>query len=904
MATVDDVTDIPHSGIATTDALLAEGPAWNYLTSTPGNSLFYNFSNHNDHSNDVSSVSIFSDTQQNIVRDALNYVGSVTGIDFIESSNIEESHFFFYNADIKTSSTTSGQAHWSSSYSFTPDNVITRYEARVNIYLDIFDFEEQNLNPQPGTSGYETLLHEIGHALGLKHPFSGQPQLTEQQDNTQNTVMSYNEVGEPKINFQQFDLDALDWIYGGDGLGGEKGLNATPSNNPPEFTSTPPDNTDEDQFFSYILGAIDADNDTLKFSVVSIPAWLSFNSETQELSGTPANEQVGAHNISLKVSDGKTDTKQSFTLTVNNINDAPIFTSTPVIEGNEDQQYQYQVSAEDEDGDTLTLAIEKKPDWLSFDAQTGLLSGTPNHTQTGVQQIIIIADDGQSSIRQNFEININSVNDAPIINSTPITDTDEDASYRYSFKAEDEENDPLTFSVIDKPAWLNFNPETGLLSGTPNNAQVGVYPIKLSVSDGDGASDQSFQLTVNNVNDAPVFTSTPIVESNEDEQYRYALDASDDDGDSISFGVVKKPDWLSFDASSGLLSGIPDNSQVGSYDISLSISDNQETILQSFSLTIHNVNDVPIIESTPVDSGAENQTYQYQFIVTDPDLQDQLTLTAVGIPGWLSFDPDSGLLSGMPSYTDAGVYPITLSASDGFETAEQTFTLTIDNVLRIINGTDGDDALNGSVAEDLIQALAGHDSIQASPGDDVINGDEGIDQLHYPAPFESFTFSAESTGTVVVHHPEFGSDTLNAIERLSFNHHGYANDVEGSAGTAGLAIVTAFGKESISSIMQAALILTDNGYDFTGLFDIVIEHRFIESIIEDESNRGFIHHVFENVVGRAPNIAESDHFTRILDNNELDRATLLKLAATTDLAQAQLNSVVIDVVGIPYDLAS
>jgi len=39
--------------------------------------------------------------------------------------------------------------------------------------------------------GFATLLHEIGHALGLKHPFEGTPTLPSELDNTKYTIMSY-----------------------------------------------------------------------------------------------------------------------------------------------------------------------------------------------------------------------------------------------------------------------------------------------------------------------------------------------------------------------------------------------------------------------------------------------------------------------------------------------------------------------------------------------------------------------------------------------------------------------------------------------------------------------------------------------------------------------------------------
>jgi serralysin len=45
------------------------------------------------------------------------------------------------------------------------------YDADAFVYLDNVEWNYQNANLAPGGQGYETLLHELGHALGLKHPF-------------------------------------------------------------------------------------------------------------------------------------------------------------------------------------------------------------------------------------------------------------------------------------------------------------------------------------------------------------------------------------------------------------------------------------------------------------------------------------------------------------------------------------------------------------------------------------------------------------------------------------------------------------------------------------------------------------------------------------------------------------
>lgn len=225
MTTVSDITTPPASGLAHVDALLDVGPGWNWLTPTR-DTLYYTFSLAPDSPSKISGApSAFNAAQRSAAISALAVLSEITGIMFIATGEDSVADIHFATGDIIDASI-AGFCQTSWRYSQL-DGMITNYSADAHVYLDNANFATINNSPTVANGGVEILLHELGHAMGLKHPFQGDVKLPAAQENTAYTLMSYTHIGGPYATYSPFDIAALRWLYGGDGLGGALGQGTT-----------------------------------------------------------------------------------------------------------------------------------------------------------------------------------------------------------------------------------------------------------------------------------------------------------------------------------------------------------------------------------------------------------------------------------------------------------------------------------------------------------------------------------------------------------------------------------------------------------------------------------------------------------------------------------------------------
>ncbi len=402
---------------------------------------------------------------------------------------------------------------------------------------------------------------------------------------------------------------------------------------------------EDDDSFALTVAASDIDinvagepADDLIFSITNQPSWTSFNPSTTEpttyiLSGKPANKDVGTYSdITITVSDGTENVSRTFSIQVENTPDPPSIVEATVPAATEDDSaYTHTFAATDPDleitGITESLTFElvwpnTQPAWLTFTndgvsednvARATLAASTaPLNADVGTIRGVKlkVTDSSGLSDTYTFDFVVENTNDKPTISGTPATTVKEDTLYAFKPTANDDDlkipnsTEKLTFSISYTTSegqtatnipWAAFNTETGELSGTPGNDDVGVYSnIEIKVTDNSEAKAllPAFSITVQPVNDPPVIScttpprvdaidpATETVGAGEALTFQPVVEDIDFDlegnKDELFFYLDSQPSWIHIDTSTGKLTNLqnrPALDKVGEYNMVLNVSD-------------------------------------------------------------------------------------------------------------------------------------------------------------------------------------------------------------------------------------------------------------------------------------------------------------------------------------------
>lgn len=272
---------------------------------------------------------------------------------------------------------------------------------------------------------------------------------------------------------------------------------------------------------------------------------------------------------------------------------APRISGTPSTTSTVGVNYSFRPTASDADGDRLTFSIANKPGWASFNSSTGQLYGLPfaEHARTWSNIVISVSDGTTRVSLPTFSIVVRpNANASPTITGTAPAGT---AGVAYSFQptARDPDGRPITFSVRNLPSWATFSTSTGRISGTPTAAGT-FSSVAIIVTDGVTSASLWFNITINassgggGGSTAPTISGTPATTARVGTAYSFTPTARDPNGDRLTFSIVNRPSWATFDAATGRLAGTP--TATGTFSaISIRVTDGTSTAsLPSFGIAV------------------------------------------------------------------------------------------------------------------------------------------------------------------------------------------------------------------------------------------------------------------------------------------------------------------------------
>lgn len=443
------------------------------------------------------------------------------------------------------------------------------------------------------------------------------------------------------------------------------------TNRAPTLASIGNKSVDENAVLDFSISATDLDGDSITYSTTGLPTGATF--ADQAFNWTPSYDQAGPHSVTFAASDGTLEDSEAITITVANVNRAPVLTSIGSKSGNENTLLSFTIGATDADADSITYSASGLPSGANFADR--VFSWTPTYEQAGSYSVTFSASDGTLDDSEVVTITVANVNRAPELAGIGSKSVNENAALNFTVSATDADGDEITYSATGLPTGATFANQQ--FDWTPTYDQSGSYSITFAASDGTVEDSETVAVTVANVNRAPELA--PIGNKSVDENVflSFTISATDADEDALTYSATGLPTGAIF--TDQTFSWTPDGDQAGNYSVTFTASDGTAEDSETITITAGNVDRPPELAAIGNKSVDEKTLLSFTISATDPD-DDALTYSATGLPSGATLSGQD--FSWTPSYDQAGSYDVTFTASDGTLEDSEAITITVENVNR------------------------------------------------------------------------------------------------------------------------------------------------------------------------------------------------------------------------------
>ena len=425
---------------------------------------------------------------------------------------------------------------------------------------------------------------------------------------------------------------------------------------------------------------------TLVYSISpTLPAGLSFNTVSGEITGTPTvSSAVATYTVTITDAVAQT-VNASFTLSVTpaqivTVQSIPSKTLTRNIVASAFTP----VTASGGTGTLLYSISPTLPTGLSFNTSNGLISGTPTLVSALVSYTVTVTDTLAQTSSKTFSLTVN----APLTLTTTQSVATKSLSQNLAATAFTPVTAtggevPLVFAISPGlPAGLTFSSSTGQIAGTPSAASIATT-YTITVTDAAAqTSSKTFILTV----DAVSLTTTLAVPTTVLIQNNLATSFTPVTGSggigTLVYAISPTlPTGLTFSTNNGLVSGTPTViSAATNYTITVTDSNNiPQSSSKTFNLTV-NPKAVVTVQAVPSTVLTQNITITPFIPVTGSGGTGTLTYALnTLLPTGLNFNTATGQISGTPGVAfSIATYTVTVTDSNSVpQSSSKTFNLTV-----------------------------------------------------------------------------------------------------------------------------------------------------------------------------------------------------------------------------------
>lgn len=441
-------------------------------------------------------------------------------------------------------------------------------------------------------------------------------------------------------------------------------------------------------------------------------------------------EVLSFYSLTVSVSDGSTTVSQPLTITITDANDSPAFLDAPYsvqVNENDISGLDFSVNASDPDNDTLHFTLSgSRSSHFTIHSLTGLVTLTQalNFEDAALYVLTVTVSDGEGSVNvTTLTVEVIDQNDTPTFSKTPFSaaideNIDIGTQVVLASALDEDENSTPTYALSGANSSDFAISNTGIIytAGEINFESCSSYSLTISVSDGTTTVTTPLTITVNDMNDPPVFSSASysltVNEGITSSVSILQVSAGDQDNDTIvySFVGITSSDFT-VNSANGVVSTavVLDHEKTPSYVLTAQADDgNGGKTLSSVTVTLTDLNDeAPTFNSASYNGHVTENVVFGSSVMTvtasDGDAADSsLAYSLSGTNSSHFTVTGSGLIQTGSDidYESVQGYSLTLTATDS---ANSTGTTTI--IITVINEIDNDPvfnsaSFNASVAED------------------------------------------------------------------------------------------------------------------------------------------------------------------------------------------------------------